>query len=163
MVLNVYGRDHISPKCEEALGDAMRRQWEYDLDVVRSKGIRPDWEGEPSLIDKSLARVLNHIYENGLMEITSSPSRRRSEITAALGFRTVENMKDAVSRCVDLGYLDTFIHRGDAAYQITKDGESALADWIIDMEISGLDVVSLMMGYDYETRERDFYDGISAL
>lgn len=149
-MINVYNTKHQSPAVEDALHDAMKRQWDADVATVRDRGITPDWEGEPSPLDKSLARVLNYAYENGFIIWTSRPSRKRTETIAALKFNNLANVEDAISRCVGLTYLEARLYNGDEVYQLTQEGEEALADWMIDAELMGMDVVDLMSGYEIE-------------
>jgi hypothetical protein len=108
-------------------------------------------------MDVSLARVLNYSYEHGFIVWTSNPSRGRSETIAALKFKSLANVEDAIFRCVDLKYLEASIYNGDEVYQLTQEGEDALADWMIDAEMFGMDVVDLMSGYEYDDDQDDIY------
>lgn len=156
-MINVYNTKHHSPSIEDALHDAMQRQWDADVATVKERGVIPDWEGEPSPLDKSLARVLNYAYESGFIIWTSRPSRKRTETIAALKFNNLANVEDTIHRCVELTYLEARLYNGDEVYQLTQEGEEALGDWMIDAELMGMDIVDLMSGLDVEDTQDEFY------
>jgi hypothetical protein len=123
---------------------AMQEQWEQDKATIAAQGRIPDWMGEPRPLDKSLARVLNWTYENGCFEWTGVASHNNRKMTAAFGFTSPINAHEAVTRCIKMGLLEAYTHKGVVRYQMTIQGEYALDEWHLEAEIMGLDVCELM-------------------
>lgn len=137
---------------EEALADAMQRQWDADNDKVRKRGIVPDWIGEPRPLSKDRVALLNILYEIGYVEWPKAPSRQKSEVARQMGYKdiytgkfdmfgneivrlAVDNAKAVIDSMVREGLIEWREYRGGNVLQMTNEGEYALEDWQIEQEL----------------------------
>ena len=140
---------------EEALAEAMQRQWEDDIAEVKRRRIIPDWVGEPRPLSKDRAAFLNLILSNGSALWTNNPSRNNLEVARAMGYRDrpkdgtadfnlfgvdddvniVANAKATIDAMVKAGLIKGVSTKTGVEYEMTIDGEYALDDWQIEKEL----------------------------
>lgn len=135
--LFTYSNNDETPTAsqEQQLGDAMREQWKEDLDVVRQRGIIPDWIGEPSQLSKDKARLLDLLYEVGFVTWDSNPSKNNRTVTKAIGLNNTGNAKAVIDMCCKDGLVSSRLYRGNQIFEMTMEGEFALEEWQIDVEM----------------------------
>jgi len=126
--------DTPTPSQEEALGQAMRKQWQEDQQVVRERGIIPDWVGEPSPLSKDKARLLNLLYESGSITWSSGHSQNNRDVTSAMGLQSTGNAKAVIDMCYRDKLITSRIYRGSQIFELTLEGEFALEEHLQDRD-----------------------------
>lgn len=118
--------DPIKPSQEEALGRAMSKQWQEDLEIIRERGVIPDFLGEPSPLSKDKARLLELLYECGSIEWHSVTDKNNREVTKAMGLSNTGNAKAVIAQCCAEGLVSSRVYRGAQIFELTMIGEFAL-------------------------------------
>jgi len=124
-----------TPSQEEALRRAMQKQWQDDLEAVSERGVIPDWIGEPRPLSKDKARLLGLLYEVGSVSWTSSPSKNNRQVTEAMGLQSTGNAKAVIDMCLREKLAATRIYRGALIVEMTQEGEYALEEYQLDVEL----------------------------
>lgn len=118
-----------------ALRDAMQDQWRKDQSTIRSQGRVPDWIGEPSPLSRDKARLLTLLYDQGCIYWTGHPSRNNQDVTERIGLQKTANAKATIDACLRAGLIESRLYRGEQVFQLTHEGEFALDEYQIDVEL----------------------------
>lgn len=121
---------------EAALGEAMaRHHQEYDIPIIRERGVVPDWMGEPEPLSKDKARVLSYLYEHGCFSWTPKTSRNNRDMVEAVSLGTQAYAKSVIDEMMRLDLIETRMYHGDLVFEMTQQGEFALEEYELDKEL----------------------------
>jgi hypothetical protein len=130
---------------QEAMRDAMQKQWRKDCKEIKAKRIIPDWKGEPKPLSKDKAALLQYLYDHGFIAWPSAPGPERVRAAKMLGYTekadgtiAVANAKAVIDSCLRDGLIEARLYRGQQVLQMTQDGEYALEEWQIEREMGFL-------------------------
>jgi len=129
-----------TPSQEDALRVAMKRQWDTDVDVIRQRGVIPDWMGEPSPLSRDKARLLSLLYEVGYIAWHKHPGPNNRDVTKRMGLNNTGNAKAVIDMCIDAGLVSSRIYRGETIFEMTMEGEHSLEEYELEVELGILQV-----------------------
>ena len=130
-----YTHDAPNADDEYEIGVAMRKQWEADSESVRDRGVIPDWIGEPRPLSKDKARLLEYLYDHGYVAWHNYPCQNNRDVTKAIGLNNTGNAKAVIDMCFREGLIESRLYRGDQVFQLAQDGEYALEEHQIEVEL----------------------------
>ena len=130
---------------EDDLREAMEAQWQDDIAVIEMRRVIPDWFGEPRPLSRDKAALLEYLYEHGFIAWPKTPGPERVKVAKILGYQerddgsiAVTNAKAVIDGCFRDGLIETSLYRGQEVYQMTMEGQFALAEWQVERELGFL-------------------------
>lgn len=115
--------------------DAMQDQWKRDIATVQERGVVPDWIGEPRPLSRDKARLLELLYDCGCVTWTNNPSKVNQDTTKAMGFQSQANAKACLDACLKEKLISCRLYRENQVFEMTSEGEYALEDWQMEIEM----------------------------